>query len=122
MKEEKLIWRFAGPGEAVVKLLPMRLCRAILDACSKAYQWPVGWVYDGRKNLFCPRDFFGEKLIIFDVNMDEGDRQSSFEVRLRGVAAIDMHEIERFLQRSDIDVPRSAIQSLEVRSCLRVVM
>lgn len=99
-------------------LLPIKLCRAIVNECAKQHNWPSRWVFDGKKNIYCPEDVFGRQIRNFQVNMGGDPQQPKiFEVRINWVASISMHEIGRYHDRGDIALPKSAIQSLEV--CLR---
>lgn len=94
----------------------MKLCRSILEECAMQHNWPPGWVFDGKKNIYTRVEMFPRRKTIFPVDMSGGSgRERIFEVGVQLAATIDVHDLYRFLQDGDIDVPRDVIQLLEVR-------
>lgn len=95
-------------------LLPISLCRDIIETCARQNRWPSGWVYDGKKNIYSPVDHFGRQRTTFEVNLGSEMRPRIFEVGIQYAATINMLNLHRYLERGDIPVPREAIQSIEV--------
>lgn len=112
----------AGEGDEPVEgqqILPINLSRAIVDACASHNQWPRGWVYDGKKNIFSSTETFPRNRINFEIDLSEGGpRPRIFEVIVQWVSAINMSDIRRFFERKDIEVPRNALMCLEVTNMI----
>ena len=107
-----------GEGDVALTgqlLLPIKMCRAIVNACAEQHRWPKGWVFDGKKNIYCPGDIFGRKTQTYRLSMGDERRSRNFEVSVHHASVIDMHTILRYHDRGDIALPKDAIQSLEVR-------
>ena len=51
------------------------LARAALVQLAEDEEWPAGWVFDGRKNIYAPLDFKGGRRLKF-LSQDE----QSYEV------------------------------------------
>ena len=52
------------------------MCRAALVQLAEDENWPAGWVFDGRKNIYAPLEFSDSKRFRF-----LGQDEQSFEVR-----------------------------------------
>ena len=106
-----------GEGEVAAigpQLLPINLCRAIIDACAQEHGWRPCWAFDGKKNIFAA-EMFDRERNVFEVNMGAQDRPRSFEVHVRLASTINMSSIEDYVRRDEfVPVPREVLQCLEV--------
>jgi len=94
----------------------MRLCRAIIDACSTQNNWPSNWVFDGKKNIYSTEELF-PRPTSFPVDLSgDSDRERLFEVEIKPVAVVNVLDLKRFLVQGDISLPRDVIQLLEVNN------
>lgn len=97
------------------QLLPMTLCRSILNECAAQNNWEGGWVHDGKKNLYATFPMFDRRGTIFTVDMSGGTgRQRIFQVGVKLAAAVSLHSLRQYLQEENVPIPRNVIQTIEV--------
>eukprot|EP00210_Caulerpa_lentillifera_P004611 g4397.t1 len=100
------------------QILPMKLCRSVINECAIQHHWPAGWVFDGKKNVYTTTEMFPRRKSIYPVDMSGGSgRDKIFNVGVQLAATINVLDLNRFLQQGDIEVPRDVLQLLEI--CLR---
>jgi hypothetical protein len=102
------------------------MVRRVLLQLSLQEGWgPVGWASDWGKNIYAPRAFLGDagddEPRIFTVRTqftapDGSSVDKTWKVTVKYAATVDLGALNRYIQgtEADEDVPRSAIQVLEV--------
>jgi hypothetical protein len=102
------------------------MVRRVLLQLSLQEGWgPVGWASDWGKNIYAPTAFLGDagddEPRIFTVRTqftapDGSSVDKTWKVTVKYAATVDLGALNRYIQGADAeeDVPRSAIQVLEV--------
>jgi hypothetical protein len=102
------------------------MVRRVLLQLSLQEGWgSVGWASDWGKNIYAPRAFLGDagddEPRIFTVRTqftapDGSSVDKTWKVTIKYAATVDLGALQRYISGADADedVPRSAIQVLEV--------
>ncbi|KAK9827384.1 hypothetical protein WJX81_005044 [Elliptochloris bilobata] len=110
---EPLPERECGP----LKPLPANTCRMVMQAVAEQQQWPLGWVFDGFKNLYTPNAFLPQHETHYEVTIPGEDtpRERSFAIRIKWAATVDIKAVVDFVRgKGGADIPQDAIQALDV--------
>lgn len=101
---------------AVNASLPARLGRQIVGKLAEQQRWSAGWAYDGKKNIYTPNRAFPQASTDYEVSLVDEDkkRERKFKVTLKHVATLDLTSVYKFINKQLEEVPRDAIQALDV--------
>jgi len=117
--------RPGGRGEAN-RVMPKPLVRRVLQTAGDQYKWPSGWACDWGKNIYCPGPFLDlgmtdkvweQPVRVQYLTSDGASVDKTYKVTIKFAAAVDMEELQSYITGNldpHIDVPRAAIQVLEV--------
>jgi len=120
----------ASPSAAATRAqrpLPSEIGRGVMAALAQRDGWPVGWCYDGKKNVYTPGKFapFGNgEVCEFRVAHDEkgNGRPSTFLVLIKKVGVISFNALRAWVRSGQDNVPADAFVALDIVLRHRVSM
>lgn len=88
------------------------MSRAIINECAAVHNWGIGWIYDGKKNLFAlPNVFPIDQVLTFSLTKSQNGRDRTFEIRIKFAKQIGM---ETLFEAGPSITKRKTLQIIEV--------
>ncbi|KAK9804830.1 hypothetical protein WJX72_007669 [[Myrmecia] bisecta] len=103
--------------DGIDKPLPSDKCRLIVTKLAEQQGWPLGWAFDGRKNIYTAHYFLPQEPTTFTVEIpsDRGPKPQAFDVTTKWAATVDIQSLVDFVQgRSGGEIPQDAVQAMDV--------
>ncbi|KAK9811199.1 hypothetical protein WJX73_009529 [Symbiochloris irregularis] len=111
---------------APTRPLPAKVGRAVLLQLAEDENWPVGWVFDGRKNIYAPYEFKDrgthkfltqeEQTYEVEAMMEDSVKPRKFQVVIKWAAKVNVGALLDFIEGRNAgqEFPQDAVQALDV--------